>query len=67
MVKRVQCRVISTVPTGGFNRRSGGSPEGSQSDTLQAGGPSSKSNDVPAGPYGLLGNVAEGIVIDCLA
>jgi hypothetical protein len=67
MVKRVECRVISTVPTGGFNSRSGQSPQGSQGDPLSNGAHAQEVADTPSGPYGLFGDVARGIVVDFLA
>ena len=67
MVKTVQCRVISTVSAGGVNSRSGRSPAGSQSDPLSTSGHVQEVSDTPSGPYSLVGNVAQGIVMDFLA
>ena len=67
MVKRVQCRVISTVSAGGVNSRSRRSPAGSQSDPLSTSGHVQDVSDAPSGPYSLSGNATEGIVIDFLA
>ena len=67
MVKTVKCRVIRTVPAGGFNSRSGGSPAGERSSQPSADGNTREVADVPSGPYDLFGNVTEGIVIDFLA
>ena len=66
MVKRVECRVISTVPTGGFNSRSGRSPEGSQSNLSASAGQVPEVSDAPSGPYNLFGSVSEGIMLDTL-
>ncbi len=67
MVKRVECRVISTVSTGGVNSRSVRSPASPQSDPLSSGGHVPEVSDTPSGPYSLVGNVAQGIVVDFLA
>lgn len=67
MVKTVQCRVIKTVPAGGFNSRSGRSPSGSHSGPLATSDRVQEVSDAPSGPYSLFGNVAEGVVIDFLA
>ena len=67
MVKRVQCRVIRTVPAGGTNSRSGRQPAASQTAAPSAGGNMQEVADFPSGPYNLFGSVTEGLVIDFLA
>jgi hypothetical protein len=67
MVKRVQCKVIRTVSSGGTNNRYGRSPAGSQGGPLSTVGQAQEVSDTASGPYSLFGNVSEGIVIDFLA